>query len=116
VGDSILDEQKASSTRWKNISDLMKHITTLSSGSALLLATFADKFPKNANSRYLLGCGMAGMLAALLGSLLVMFVALKDDEGLSEGEKTFATYCMLFVILGFFGGVSCIGLFAIFNF
>src|SRR5689334_1487014 len=70
--------------------DYLKHITTLSTGSIVLLATFAEKFPKDAAWRPLLGVAMGGFLASVLAALVCMFFSIRhrseeEPQKVAEG-------------------------------
>jgi hypothetical protein len=59
-----------------NFYDYLKHLTTLATGSIVLLATFAEKFPAASSWRLLLRVAMAAFLLSVLFTFILSAVAL----------------------------------------
>lgn len=103
-----------------NFYDYLKHLTTLATGSIVLLATFAEKFPAAAFWRILLKVAMAAFLLSVLSSLVSMFFTVSakryPDEPPNnwEGNVVIATFLLTAGTL--FAGLLSIALFAIRNF
>lgn len=100
--------------------DYLKHVTTISAGSLVLLTTFADKFAKNAEWRLLLPVSVVGFLICLLSSLFCMFSLIvfgAYGSGKVPKKVMIATAVSL-VVAGFalFAGFASLGVFAIRNF
>lgn len=110
---------RASLLSLPNFYDYLKHMTTLSTGTVVLLATFAEKFPQDAVWRPLLSLSIGALLLAVLASLISMLFVLScqrhkpDPPGWEEN-----TAIAFFLISGvaLFGGLSSVGAFAMRNF
>jgi NhaP-type Na+/H+ or K+/H+ antiporter len=95
--------------------DLMKHMTTLSSGSTVLLATFASNF-KEMKLREFLAIGLIGMVTSLLCSLFVMFNTANMKDPFTENQSILVTAAIMLVACSFFVGTVSLAWFAVQNF
>ncbi len=82
--------------------DLFKHVTTLSTGSLLLLATLLDKFFKAPEWSFLIGVTFTAFLISLVGSLALMFTLSRTIAGSGEVSDPIDR-------LGVFGVISSVG-------
>jgi hypothetical protein len=74
----------------KLIFDLMKHMTTVSSGSILLVVTFIEKILHGTKPSVFMGISFGGFCLSILTALIAMFVlAVKFDEKFTDGEANF---------------------------
>ena len=64
--------------------DLMKHLTTLSTGSLLLLVAFLEKLFPNPCCRWMIISVLCSLLLSVLGSLLAMLAIILADLKGSE--------------------------------
>jgi cytochrome bd-type quinol oxidase subunit 1 len=100
--------------------DYLKHLTTLATGSIVLLATFAKTFPATSSWRWRLRIAMATFLLSVLCSLVSMFLTLscqrRDDHAVPEWEARSLVATFLLSVAALFVGVLCIALFSIRNF
>jgi hypothetical protein len=65
-------EQKAQQESFKLLFDVYKHITTLSSGTILILVTFLEKLFKNPKAVQLIPLSISCYLLSIIFSLLIM--------------------------------------------
>ena len=108
------EEEKLSADRTKIKIDFLKHATSLSTGSIVVVATFFDKFPKPLANAGLLILAVALLSMSLLCSWMEMgFLVFQSSLFPKHGEpdKTL----VVLTLLGFYGGTICLGLFAIAN-
>jgi hypothetical protein len=107
-------------TKHPDFYDYLKHLTTLSTGSVVLLATFAEKFPKDAAWRSCLPISMASLLLSVLSSVTSMFFALScqryGDEDPPEWETTTVLIALLIAAATLLTGLLAVGGFTIKNF
>lgn len=106
-------------SRLPSFYDYLKHLTTLATGSIVLIATFAEKFPRTSSWRWLLSIAMATFLLSVLSSLVCMFFTLSGqrygDERSPEWEGHTILATFLLSLLALFAGVLSIALFSIRN-
>jgi len=98
--------------------DYLKHITTLASGSIVLIATFFDKFP-HPRFKMLMFWAIAGLGASIMFScacmLAFMTYGAKSSKRTPELERELKVVLFLSV-LSFLGGICGIAMFAMLNF
>jgi hypothetical protein len=103
--------------------DYLKHLSTLSTGSILLIATFLEKLTPHPNWRGAVTVSIIGFLATVVGSVIAMTAFGLDEANLlSDYPAVFAAWIdALFLIgfiltwLGFCVGVCSLALFTIKN-
>jgi hypothetical protein len=110
-------QQKAGEEGSKLYFEMYKHLTTLSTGSILLLVTFLEKIFANPKWKILIVAALSFFLLSILASLMLMalhanFVSnLEVDDAGKKIESKSVNLC-----LGcFLGGVICLVIFAIRN-
>jgi hypothetical protein len=104
-----------------NFYDFLKHLATLATGSVVLLAAFAEKFPKDASWRFLLGYSMGAFLVSIFSSIVCAFCSLgfKTYEVHDEPDKKVLKIIFIsFLVTAVFllAGLLSLGIFAIKNF
>lgn len=87
---------------YKSFYDLFKHVTTLSTGSVLILTAFLEKFFKNPEWKLLIGITLALFIISIISSLLAMIgyggkIVASDNENKGISDPL--------LLIGFFGGV-----------
>jgi hypothetical protein len=100
--------------------DYTKHLTTLSTGSIVLIVTFAEKFAKDAYWRWLLPMSLCCLLGSLLCALACMFFTVgiegaSDESNVTDWEYNLAAKSLLAAIGLLFLGLFAIGLFGVLN-
>jgi heme/copper-type cytochrome/quinol oxidase subunit 2 len=98
--------------------DYLKHLTTLSTGSVVVLVTFAEKFTKAPKWNFLFGVSLSFFLASVVFSLVCMLFVLsarryEDHEPDWENNIIIST----FLLTGFclIIGVLSLTIFGILN-
>ena len=97
--------------------EYLKHITTLCSGSIVLLATFIDKFQRP-KVKWLLIYAMAGFATSLMTSINGMLgMALYGADATARTPKLDTTLRRSLAVSawGFLIGIYCVALYAMFN-
>jgi hypothetical protein len=122
VTDEPVERKRMSSHLAKvpNFYDYLKHLTTLATGSIVLLATFAEKFPAASSWRLLLSGAMTAFLLSVLLSLVSMFFTLsvqrREDKAEPDWETGTVAVTFIMSAVALFAGVLSIALFSIRNF
>ena len=99
--------------------DLFKHLTTLSTGSLLLLATLLEKFFKAPHWSALIGVTFAAFAVSLAGSLALMFVISQGIAGSGKTDEKIDALGITGVLLavgGFLTGIAALIVFTLKNF
>ena len=106
--------------RHKNTSEYLRHFTTLSTGSILLLATFLEKIIKMPKGIGLITVAIICFLLSILGAMISYTISLVQSNRINEANKNWenalAGFGILFTWIGFFVGIVSIGIFIIMNF
>ncbi|MDA2933979.1 hypothetical protein MYX82_06510 [Acidobacteria bacterium AH-259-D05] len=104
----------------KLVIEYLRHLTTLSTGSILVIVAFLDKLSAESRVGWLLGAALVGFLVTILSSVISYTVLLAKIEDYPDSFGTawhrvnlFAT---VLVWLGFTLGIASITVFAIINF
>lgn len=98
--------------------DAFKHITTLSTGSILLLITFLDKVFKNPASLWLFVLSTISFVVSMTISVVVMMILAGaiTNRGLEKEDRKMVTLVIGTAISSFFVGVIVFIIFALQNF
>ena len=99
--------------------DTYKHLTTLSTGTILILATFMEKFFQQPKWRILIGAIFVNLMISVLASVIAMFCISYDmAEGgeTSELSPRFQGVIVLLSCGGFLLGIMSFVAFALRNF
>jgi hypothetical protein len=92
---------------FKLIFELLKHLTTLSSGSILILITFIEKILHGPIANKFIKIAFSGFCFSILAALIAMFIlAFKHDEEFTDSEKNFFAVTVVLSIATFFAGIS----------
>ena|SRR6266853_5873616 len=98
--------------------DTFKHLTTLSTGSILILVTFLDKLVKSPHWHALVPVSVLGFLFSVVTSVPVLFayagLSFQDPEVTRVAEK-WGGPAVLAAVSGFLIGVAALAAFAIRN-
>jgi hypothetical protein len=103
----------------KLVYDAIKHLTTLSTGSILLLVAFLEKFFKEPEWKGLVAASLICFILSTIGSFIAMLVlssAVKKYGNVDELEVNVGAGAMLFSIISFIIGIICFVVFALKNF
>jgi hypothetical protein len=103
----------------KTIYDFFKHLTTLSTGSILLMATLMERVFKSPVATGLVSISFVGFIVSIVSSLASMFVltqAIKAPDFLAPAEKNFWALAVAGAVGGFLVAISLLVLFSVKNF
>lgn len=106
--------------RTERFYDFVKHHTTLSSGSIVITATFADKFVQNASCKILLAVSIGAFICSVMCSVPLMVFRLftnpyVDGSKDAKWEHKIARRLLLGITIFFLIGLMSLGVFAVFN-
>jgi hypothetical protein len=108
--------EKANEEGTKLYYDLFKHLTTLSTGSILLLATLIESLFPNPQWRYLVVIALISFIISTLSAVLMMLfqagAVLAMRAELSRGERV----GFGITVASFLLGITCFVVFAALNF
>ncbi len=96
--------------------DYLKHLTTLATGSLVLLATFSEKIAPAGRLTILFSFGVLGFLASIVFSIICMLFVLSSrryDEDEPEWENNTIIITFLGCILSLLCGVGATALYAV---
>lgn len=109
---------------FKSLFDYLKHVSTLSTGSLLLVTTFLEKFFKDPLYSWCVGLAVGALLLSLIASLaaysvMVLNFPRNDREfskaSLSAGEKAVFAGGILVTWFAFLVGVGTLAFFFLAN-
>jgi hypothetical protein len=95
--------------------DTFKHLTTLSTGAILILATFLDKLVRSPHWHFLIPISVLGFLASVMTSVPVLFsYATLSSQNPDDVEiiKKWATRSVIASVGGFIVGIVALAVFA----
>jgi hypothetical protein len=100
--------------------EFLKHLTTLSTGSILLMVTFLEKLFQNPEWKFLVGVSLASFTISIVGCLVTHLQSVYDVEkgsGVPLGQSRFFLIitCLLLALGGFFLGLLALVIFALKN-
>jgi hypothetical protein len=91
---------------YKSVFDLLKHLTTLSSGSALLLVTILERIIRGGASKTYIAFSFAGFCISILAAVTAMFyLSLGMDKRIADHDRNFFAGAVAVTIAGFFSGI-----------
>lgn len=97
--------------------DYLKHLTTLSTGSIILIVTFADNFANKPSWAWLFTASLILFLVSMLSSLVCMFLTVSSKSTREEdGDSRLIALSFAASIWSIALGCFCIALFAFRNF
>lgn len=115
-----LSNEKSAEFSQLHYFETLKHLTTLSSASVLLLATFLEKFFSKPEWKWLIGLTFVSFIICMISSVLLMFwQGLGESEDLETLSKLgFNGYIMLGMVsmYSFLGGMISLMVFTLKNF
>jgi len=100
-------EQTAHEESWKLQYDIYKHLTTLSTGSILLLITFLEKLFAKPIWKELVVVALCCLFASILTSFIVMNLMASQVREM-EVDQRFVTRNLIVIILAL--GTFCLGI------
>jgi len=96
--------------------DYLKHLTTLSTGSILLIVAFLEKLFLNPEWKFLVAVALLGFTVVIVLALLLQFFILVEmDPDTPDMERT-AQICFITLAGSFIVGITSIVVFAFKNF
>lgn len=92
---------------YKLVFDLMKHLTTLSSGSILILITLLEKVFRSAPPAFTVGVAFFGFCFSIVSAIVAMLLlAMNASDGrLTEGERNLFAIAATFSAMSFGIGI-----------
>jgi hypothetical protein len=96
----------------------MDHLTTLDTGSILMMATFIEKLFRNPRWKFLVMLSFVAFTSSIVGAVLVNFMLIMSESKtgpVGGPEEAIAIVGGLVALLGFLLGVLCLSLFGIRN-
>lgn len=110
-----IEERKQAFERTKLAHDTVKHITTLATGSIVLIATLMDKIPKPVtNPELMMASILALLLCILFATLFFLLVSIRPHllaEPETRDRKSEASICLAVYVL-FLLGIGALAVFA----
>ena len=122
IVEEILNIMDTKPTRLHNVEqfyDYLKHITTLSTESLLLLVTFAEKFAQAGRMKSLFAVGVAFFLASIVSCLISMLFVLSSkryEHPEPNWENNTIIISFFLAVVCLLGGVLSMATFGIVNF
>lgn len=116
--DAITLHLKAFEEGLKSFYDLFKHITTISTGSIILIITFLEKLFANPAWKGLVTASFAFLTLSIVASLTTMFFLSRAIALLGQTpkrEQPFFDGSMILTISSFLLGIICLVVFAVKN-
>jgi hypothetical protein len=115
----LTPDQKTHQEGQKLLYDAFKHLTTLSTGSVLLLATFLEKFFKEPEWKALIAVTFLGFIASIVSAFVTM-LALSDSvfnqEVKTETGSRIGAAGFCFSLITFIIGIVSLVAFVLKNF
>ena len=101
----------------KHYFEFFKHLTTINTGSILLLIAFLERLFKNPEWSALIGVSLIGFIVSLIACLVGMWLSstlLAGEAG--QGEVIAGSISWLVCVVGFISGIISLVIFAFKNF
>ncbi len=98
----------------------LKHLTTLSTGSIIIIITFLEKTFSNPEWKILVAISIGLFLISILGSVITHFLSVLGVDShakrkMAKTELVIGVFSTFLAFSGFLGGIICLGVFAIKN-
>jgi hypothetical protein len=105
----------------KLVCDFLKHLTTLSTGSIVIIATFREKLGAQMSWRSLAAIAVGGFILSTLGALvgagvLVFRAEVGEFSGTTGAEQHIEGFALLASFAGFFVALLSLAILAVKNF
>ena len=111
-----MSEQETAFSIW---SDYLKHLTTLATGSIVLISTFIEKFAPHPRWRLAVVLSLLGFLVAIIGALAAMtdlvFYAARSDGSRWTWLVVMGRVGLIVAWTGFCVGITSLTLFTLKN-
>jgi len=104
---------------YKLLYDTFKHMTTLSTGSIIILATFLDKFFSNPEWKILISIAFILFIVSMVTAVVMMLMYSNLTGNRGQFSDTFANIAQIAAIFcmgGFVLGIISLAIFSIKNF
>jgi hypothetical protein len=106
---------------FKAMADYLKHVTTLSTGSIVLITTFLEKLFAKPEWKIIVVVSIVGFMVSVLSSMIAYTILILYENPLnSEETPTWAaqlgTFGMFSTWIGFLIGILTLAIFALRNF
>jgi len=98
--------------------DTFKHLTTLSTGSILLMTTFLARFAVTPQWPFLVAAALLGFLVTIVAALVVMITfaeAVHKGGSAPESTATVGSATLTISLLSFVGALLCLAAFVLKN-
>lgn len=103
---------------YKSFFDYLKHLTTLSTGSIILLAAFLEKLFSQPKWKILVAVSLIGFVLSVIAAVIahtLMILSFEADEQ-SDQEGNVVMFSLFAIWLGFLIGIVSLAIFALKNF
>ena len=117
-----MDENKIEQQRKESIRGYVKHLSTLSTASMLLLIAFVEKLFTDPKEEYLIILSIIFFLASIIGGVLLYTLTLLENDNESQktkftkGIKVLSLIGIIFTWVGFLSGITSLAIFGIINY
>ncbi|MDQ3907123.1 MAG: hypothetical protein M3268_02140 [Acidobacteriota bacterium] len=111
-------EQKAKEEGWKLDYDLQKHLTTLNTGSILILAAFMEKIFTNPQWKALVAISIALFVISTIAAIVTMtsiFVHIRDLGNVTKFNEWMYSNMPVVSFATFLGGIFSLAVFSVKN-
>jgi hypothetical protein len=112
-------QEKANEESLKLGYDLFKHVTTLSTGTLLILITFLEKLFQNPVWKILVSISFVSLTLVIILSIILMFMitaGVGELGELQERQHKINFWIFIFTIISFVIGILSFVMFALVNF
>lgn len=98
--------------------DVFKHLTTLASGSIVILVTFLGSQQSTPKWRIMIAMSFLGFLVAIVGSILVLLSTartIRRNDTTDQLPDALGNRGYYIAVVGFAAGIGCLALFGLRN-
>ena len=119
--EELMDEQQfqRNLASYQQEQEFMKHLTTLSTGSIVLIATFLEKLFANPEWKVLVGMALVSFILSIIGTLASHVLSILDVENaenqLSRSTGVAGVVAIVLSFGGFLIGIGSLAVFALKN-
>jgi hypothetical protein len=105
---------------YKFIADYLKHLTTLSTGSIVVIATFYEKVFSCAQHNFLAIISLIAFVICIvfttvIYTILIYFESPRHDRKTPKWAKCIAAVCLFIVLIAFLTGIVSFTVFGVLN-
>jgi|SRR6188474_2874706 len=117
---SMTDEKKSDELEGNKLDhDTYKHLTTLSTGAILILATLLEKFFQHPEWKFLIGITLVSLIVSTIASVAAMFSISYDVSSGTDSNESSLVFSGITIVLscgGFLLGIIAFVIFTLKNF